>query len=84
MTQDQLIPSDFRDPAYRKRRAQNWILVGLMYSFFYMTRYNFSAVAPSLQEIFGWTKSDLGIFETMLPLVYGLSVVFNAPLADKI
>ncbi|MBW2703858.1 MAG: MFS transporter, partial [Deltaproteobacteria bacterium] len=38
----------------------------------------------SLQEIFGWTKSDLGIFETMLPLVYGLSVVFNAPLADKI
>ncbi len=73
----------FQDPKYRARRFQNWMLVGLMYSFFYMTRYNFSAVAPSLQEIFGWTKSDLGIFETLLPLVYGLSVVINAPLADR-
>ncbi|TRZ66785.1 MFS transporter, partial [bacterium] len=49
-----------------------------------MTRYNFSANAPTLQSIFGWTKSDLGIFETLLPLVYGLAVVINGPIADKI
>jgi len=77
------VPSPFRDRAYRLRRFQNWMLVGLLYSFFYMTRYNFSALAPTLQDVFGWTKKDLGIFETLLPLVYGLSVVLNAPLADR-
>src|SRR5262249_52586534 len=77
------IPAEFRDRDFRIRRVQNWMLVGLLYSFFYMTRYNFSALAPTLQEVFGWTKKDLGIFETLLPLVYGLSVVLNAPLADR-
>ncbi|MBN2497656.1 MAG: MFS transporter [Deltaproteobacteria bacterium] len=77
------IPSEFRDSKYRIRRAQNWLLVGLMYSFFYMTRYNFSAIAPTLQDFFGWTKSDLGLFETLMPLAYGLAVFFNAPLADR-
>lgn len=71
-------------PAFRHRRFQNWIIIGFMYSFFYMSRYNFSAIAPTLQSIFGWTKGDLGVFETLLPLVYGLSVVLNGPIADKI
>ncbi|MDD5231469.1 MAG: hypothetical protein PHC43_09080, partial [Candidatus Marinimicrobia bacterium] len=54
-------------PAYRHRRFQNWIIIGFMYSFFYMSRYNFSAIAPTLQTFFGWTKSNLGVFETLLP-----------------
>jgi OPA family glycerol-3-phosphate transporter-like MFS transporter len=78
------IPQEFRQPDYRLRRFQNWMIIGLLYSFFYMTRYNFTALAPVLKEIFGWTKSDFGIFETMLPLVYGLSVVINGPIADRI
>ncbi len=80
----QKIPPEFRDPVYVWRRRRNWILVGLMYSFFYMTRYNFSALTPTLQDYFGWNNGDIGLFETLLPLVYGLSVVVNAPLADKI
>ncbi|MFH1214067.1 MAG: MFS transporter [Candidatus Neomarinimicrobiota bacterium] len=71
-------------PSFRHRRFQNWIIIGFMYSFFYMSRYNFSAIAPTLQSIFGWTKLDLSVFETLLPLVYGLSVVLNGPIADKI
>jgi OPA family glycerol-3-phosphate transporter-like MFS transporter len=78
------LPSEFREKEYRVRRFQNWITIGFLYSLFYMTRYNFSANAPTLQAIFGWTKSDLGIFETLLPLVYGLAVVVNGPIADKI
>jgi len=71
-------------PDFRHRRFQNWIIIGFLYSFFYMSRYNFSALAPTLQAFFGWTKGDLGVFETLLPLVYGLSVVLNGPIADKI
>ena len=78
-----VIPSEFREKEYRIRRFQNWMIIGFLYSLFYMTRYNFSANAPTLQNVFGWTKSDLGIFETLLPLVYGLAVVINGPLADK-
>ncbi len=78
------IPSEFREPGYRARRLQNWILVGFLYSLFYMTRYNFSAMGASLQDVFGWTKGDLGLFELVLPLVYGISVVINAPIVDKL
>lgn len=78
------IPAVFRETQYRTRRFQNWITIGFLYSLFYMTRYNFAANAPTLQQIFGWTKGDLGVFETLLPLVYGLAVVINGPLADKI
>jgi len=78
------VPAEFRQWNYRLRRGRNWMLVGLMYSFFYMTRYNFSAVAPTLQTFFGWSKSDLGLFEFIMPLIYGLAVVVNAPIADRI
>src|SRR3954470_10642904 len=67
------------------RRVQNWVLVGLLYSFFYMSRYNFSAIAPQLMSFFGWTKGEhISIFETILPTAYGLSVAFNGPLADRV
>ena len=58
--------------------------LGLLYAFFYTTRYNYSAAAPALANILGWKNTDLGVFETVMPLVYGLSVVFNGPLADRI
>jgi OPA family glycerol-3-phosphate transporter-like MFS transporter len=67
------------------RRVQNWVLVGLLYSFFYMSRYNFSAIVPDLMAFFGWSKGEhISIFETILPTAYGLSVAFNGPLADRV
>jgi OPA family glycerol-3-phosphate transporter-like MFS transporter len=72
------------DPAFRRRRVQNWMILGLLYSFFYMSRYNFAALMAPLAHHFGWTNTELGVFETMMPLVYGLSVVLNGPLADRI
>jgi MFS transporter, OPA family, glycerol-3-phosphate transporter len=72
------------DPEFRRQRVINWMSLGLLYAFFYMTRYNYTAVAPLLADLFGWKNTELGIFETMMPLVYGLSVVLNGPLADRI
>jgi len=60
------------------------MILGLLYAFFYMSRYNFAATMSELSKTFGWTNTQLGVFETMMPLVYGLSVVFNGPLADRI
>src|SRR5215472_14277096 len=71
-------------PDFRQRRARNWLLLGLLYALFYMSRYNYSATAPYLAATLGWKNAQLGIFETVMPLVYGLSVFFNGPVADRI
>ncbi len=70
-------------PEFRRQRVINWMSLGLLYAFFYMTRYNYTAVAPTLADLLGWKNTDLGIFETLMPLVYGLSVVLNGPFADR-
>jgi OPA family glycerol-3-phosphate transporter-like MFS transporter len=78
------LPSGFTQLGYRTRRIQNWMLLGILYSLFYMTRYNYTAVNPHIAEILGWRNTELGVFETVMPLVYGLSVFLNGPLADRI
>ena len=71
------------DARFRSRRVQNWLLLGVLYALFYMSRYNYSATSAYLASIFGWRNADLGIFETVMPLVYGLSVVLNGPAAVR-
>jgi OPA family glycerol-3-phosphate transporter-like MFS transporter len=78
------LPTGFDDPAFRSARTRNWLVLGFLYAAFYMSRYNFAAVMVNLAGTFGWTNTELGIFETAMPLVYGLSVVFNGPIADRI
>ncbi len=79
-----MIPEAFTDPAFVQRRRQNWIVLGLLYAVFYMTRYNFAAVMANLSDAFGCNNTQLGVFESTMPLVYGLSVVLNGPVADRI
>jgi OPA family glycerol-3-phosphate transporter-like MFS transporter len=76
--------ADHLTPAFRRRRAQNWVFLGMMYGFFYMARYNFSAVSAYLASIFGWSNTQLGTVISAGTIVYGFSVFFNGPLADKI
>lgn len=71
-------------PEFRRRRGVNWMSLGMLYAFFYATRYNYTAAAPYLADTLGWRNTELGVFETMMPLVYGLAVVFNGPFADRV
>jgi OPA family glycerol-3-phosphate transporter-like MFS transporter len=73
-------PAAFAEPAFQRRRTVNWLVLGLLYAFFYMTRYNFAATMSDLSRTFGWTNTELGVFETTMPLVYGL----NGPIADRV
>jgi len=77
-------PPEFEAPAFRRRRTLNWLVLGLLYAFFYMSRYNFAATMSELSKTFGWSNTELGVFESMMPLVYGLSVVLNGPIADRV
>jgi len=69
---------------FRARRAQNWVFLGLMYAFFYMSRYNLPAVQQAMKEAFGWSHTQYSQVAAMGVLIYGLSVFLNGPLADKI
>ncbi len=71
-------------PGYRPRRAQNWVFLGLMYAFFYMSRYNLPAVQQAMKEAFGWSHTQYSQVAAMGVLIYGLAVFLNGPLADKI
>jgi len=66
------------------RRVQNWFFLGLMYAFFYMSRYNLTAVAAAVKRDFGWSYSDFGSIVSSGLFVYGCSVFLNGPLADRI
>ena len=73
-----------REPAFRLRRLQNWFFLGLMYGFFYMSRYNFSAVQAAVAGQFGWSHSDYASILSAGLLTYSFAVFLNGPLADRI
>jgi len=60
------------------------MILGFLYALFYMSRYNNAAAMPQVMDFFGWIKSDMGVFESVLPIIYGVSVLVNGPLGDKI
>lgn len=71
-------------PEFRKRRAVNWLTLGFTYSAMYMGRYNLSFANKSLSTTYGWDKTQVGTIISSALLIYGLSAMFNGPIADKI
>jgi OPA family glycerol-3-phosphate transporter-like MFS transporter len=65
-------------------RFRNWLIVGLTYAIFYFGRYNFSSAHATIAQNFGWKYTDYAFILSAGLLVYGISVFFNGPLADKI
>jgi len=76
--------SHLEQPGFRKRRALNWVSLGLLYAAYYMCRYNITIANPILRETFGWSKEQMGMIVTAGFWTYAASVFFNGPLADRI
>jgi len=70
--------------AFKHRRALNWFTLGLTYASMYMARYNFAFANKDLSDTFGFSKTEIGSIITFASLFYGLSAMFNGPLADRI
>ncbi len=71
-------------PEFRNRRAQNWLGLGFTYAAMYMARYNFAFVNKALSDEYGFSRTQVGWIITFSTLLYGLSAIFNGPIADKI
>jgi MFS transporter, OPA family, glycerol-3-phosphate transporter len=69
---------------FRRRRTINWLTLGLTYSAMYMGRYNLSFANKSLTDAYGWDTGEIGTIISAGLSVYGLSAIFNGPIADKI
>ena len=71
-------------PGYRQRRGLNWGVVGLLYTSFYMCRYNLPLANKSIADEFGYSKSDMSdIISTQL-YAYAIGQVVNGLLTDKL
>jgi len=64
---------------YRRRRAANWLPLGLTYAFLYMGRYNFTV----LKSLGGISQHDFGTIDGVGSTVYALAFLLNGPIADK-
>lgn len=71
-------------PGFRARRGLNWTFVGLLYTSFYMCRYNLSIANASISGEFGFTKAQIGNIITTALLAYACGQIINGLLTDRI
>ncbi|MBI2375632.1 MAG: MFS transporter [Deltaproteobacteria bacterium] len=78
-------------PEFRRRRAMNWLPLGLTYSFLYMGRYNLTVAKSAFENIKGaeagvslMGNDAFGIIFGVGTVIYGFSFVLNGPLTDRL
>ena len=69
---------------FRARRGLNWASVGLMYTSFYLCRYNFSYANKAIADEFHFTKSDISTILMLNFIAYGCGQIINGLLTDRI
>ena len=69
-------------PGYRRRRGLNWAFIGLVYTSFYMCRYNLSIVNGPISHQYGFSKAQMGGIITTALLTYACGQIINGLLAD--
>lgn len=71
-------------PGFRPRRGLNWGFIGLLYTSFYMCRYNLSLANKSISTEFGFSKSQMGMIITTALLAYAIGQIINGLLTDRL
>jgi MFS transporter, OPA family, glycerol-3-phosphate transporter len=71
-------------PGFRARRGLNWAFLGLLYTSFYMCRYNLSLANKSISQEFGFSRAQMGSIITTALLAYACGQIINGLLTDRI
>jgi MFS transporter, OPA family, glycerol-3-phosphate transporter len=79
------LPSAFiRYPhGFRARRGQNWAFLGLLYTSFYMCRYNLSIANKAISEEYGYSRGQMGYIITTALFAYACGQIINGLLTDR-
>ncbi|MDQ6624253.1 MAG: MFS transporter [Verrucomicrobiota bacterium] len=78
------IPVAKHPPGFRARRGLNWGFIGLLYTSFYMCRYNLSIANGAISKEFGFSKADMGAIITTALLAYAFGQILNGLLTDRL
>lgn len=71
-------------PGFRPRRGLNWAFIGLLYTSFYMCRYNLPLASSEIRNELGFSKAQIGSIITTALLAYACGLIFNGVLADRL
>jgi sugar phosphate permease len=69
---------------FRPRRGLNWGYLGLLYTSFYMCRYNFSIANKSISDQYHFNYSQMSAILTAWTLCYAIGQVINGLITDRI
>jgi len=69
---------------FRARRGLNWAVVGLMYTSYYLCRYNFSYANKSIADEFGFSYQQMSTILSWNFFAYGCGQIVNGLLTDRI
>lgn len=71
-------------PGFRPRRGLNWGFIGLLYTSFYLCRYNLSIANKSISDEYGFSRADMGLIITVSLLTYAFGQIINGLLTDRL
>lgn len=71
-------------PGYGARRGLNWGVVGLLYTSFYMCRYNISIANKAMSDEFAFTKENMGDILAAFFYAYAFGQVVNGLITDRL
>src|SRR3979411_1004634 len=71
-------------PGFRRRRGLNWGFLGLLYTSYYMCRYNLSLANKSMSQEFHFTRGQMGAIITTALFAYACGQIINGLLTDRI
>jgi MFS transporter, OPA family, glycerol-3-phosphate transporter len=69
---------------FRPRRGLNWGFLGLLYTSFYMCRYNLSIANKSISDEFGFSREQMGYIITTALFAYACGQIINGLLTDRL
>src|SRR3954447_837625 len=71
-------------PGFRARRGMNWAFLGLLYTSYYLCRYNFAIANKSIATQFGFNNTQMGWIITTTSLAYAFGQIINGLITDRI
>src|SRR5690348_16411559 len=69
---------------FRPRRGLNWGIVGLMYTSYYLCRYNLPIANKAIADEFHFSKSDMSSIISAQFLAYAIGQIVNGLLTDRL
>ena len=69
---------------FRARRGLNWGFIGLLYTSFYMCRYNLPLASDAIRNQYGFSLAQIGDIISTTTLAYAFGQIVNGLITDRI